>query len=132
MSWSIGYDERWKRDIGYGVPAYCDHPACSERIDRGLSYVCAKQEPYGGDGCGLYFCSNHMVYSDKVEGFCCERCANGASPFEAKSDHPVWMRWKLRDNSWMRWRHENPAEVASIREALRQIAESKRGSHVAV
>lgn len=21
MSWSIGYDEKWQRDIGYGVPA---------------------------------------------------------------------------------------------------------------
>ena len=48
MGWSIGYDSNWDRDIGYGVPAYCDHPDCNEEIDRGLSYVCGG-EPYGGD-----------------------------------------------------------------------------------
>ena len=26
MSWAVGYDENWKRDVGYGVPSYCDHP----------------------------------------------------------------------------------------------------------
>ena len=36
MSWSIGYDDNWDRDIGYGVPAYCDHPGCNEEIDRGF------------------------------------------------------------------------------------------------
>jgi hypothetical protein len=54
MGWAVGYDENWKRYIGYGVPAYCDHPKCNKEIDRGLSYVCGG-EPYGGnDGCGLY------------------------------------------------------------------------------
>jgi len=49
MGWSIGFDSSWNRDIGYGVPAYCDHPKCSKKIDRGLSYVCGG-EPYGGGG----------------------------------------------------------------------------------
>ncbi len=40
MSWAVGFDETWQRDIGYGVPAYCDHPGCMAEIDRGLSYVC--------------------------------------------------------------------------------------------
>lgn len=54
MGWSIGYDSKWKRDIGYGVPAWCDHPGCIEEIYRGLSHVCGG-EPYGGErGCGLY------------------------------------------------------------------------------
>ena len=35
MGWSLGYDGRWKRDIGYGVPAVCDFPGCNEEIDRG-------------------------------------------------------------------------------------------------
>jgi len=48
MSWAIGYDTRWQRDVGYGVPAWCDHPGCEAEIDRGLSYVCGN-EPYGGD-----------------------------------------------------------------------------------
>jgi len=40
MGWAVGYDNRWSRDIGYGVPAWCDEPGCSEAIDRGLAYVC--------------------------------------------------------------------------------------------
>lgn len=72
MSWAIGYDDKWKRDIGYGVPAYCDYPGCRVEIDRGLSYVCGG-EPYGGDhGCGLYFCSKHLFMGDFSQ--CCERC----------------------------------------------------------
>lgn len=39
MGWSIGFDEHWQRDIGYGVPATCDHPGCGAKIDRGLSFV---------------------------------------------------------------------------------------------
>lgn len=39
MGWSVGFDENWQRDIGYGVPAYCDHPQCKAEIDRGLDYV---------------------------------------------------------------------------------------------
>lgn len=40
MGWAIGYDTTWGRDIGYGVPATCDYPSCTEAIDRGLGYVC--------------------------------------------------------------------------------------------
>lgn len=40
MGWSIGFDSNWNRDIGYGVPAFCDHPGCTAEIDRGLAYVC--------------------------------------------------------------------------------------------
>lgn len=54
MGWSIGYDKKWKRDVGYGVPTTCDHHDCNEEIDRGLSYVCGG-DIYGGErGCGLY------------------------------------------------------------------------------
>jgi len=59
LYWSIGYDEHWNRDIGFGVPAACDHPDCTNAIDRGVEHVCGG-EPYGGDsGCGLYFCDDH-------------------------------------------------------------------------
>jgi hypothetical protein len=33
MGWSVG-EGKDGRDIGYGVPALCDHPDCSEQIDR--------------------------------------------------------------------------------------------------
>lgn len=111
MGWSIGYDSTWNRDIGYGVPAYCDHPKCNEEIDRGLAYVCAHEQPYGGDdGCGLYFCDEHL------RGGQCPRCAAGRpTPYaHPKPDHPTWIRHKLTDESWARWRAENPKEVAKL------------------
>lgn len=115
MSWSIGYDESWQRDIGYGVPAFCDHPGCYERIDRGLSYVCGG-EPYGGEqGCGLYFCSQHL-FIDAGHPQRCERCCDGAAAFDAKPDHPTWIQHKLTDDSWADWLAENP-------EAVKQLAD---------
>src|SRR6185437_10124168 len=85
MGWGLGYDSRWKRYIGYGVTAYCDAPKCNEEIDRGLSYVCGAQEPYGGDnGCGLYFCSKHLFYHRfrdmEYEREFCKRCIRRRAP----------------------------------------------------
>ena len=83
MGWSIGFDKRWGkygRDIGYGVPATCDHPGCGEEIDRGLSYVCGG-DAYGGEhGCGLFFCREHLTYEERDGHLVplCERCAAGA------------------------------------------------------
>jgi hypothetical protein len=68
MGWSLGHDNRWGkfgRDIGYGVPAPCDHPGCGAEIDRGLSYVCGTH-PYGGEhGCGLHFCGDHLHFEER-------------------------------------------------------------------
>jgi len=116
MGWAVGFDIRWQRDIGYGILAYCDHPDCNEEIDRGLSYVCADEEPHGGDGCGLYFCQKHLGFSqfpetkneeddpDAIISNCCERCRDGLNPFPAKPEHPFWICFKLRDPSWATWR----------------------------
>lgn len=99
MSWSIGYDERWKRDIGYGVPAYCDNPGCRRTIDRGLAFVCGG-EPYGGErGCGLYFCTLHLN-CDSL----CHRCHKKKPPFKPKPEHPDWVKHKMSDPSWSEWR----------------------------
>lgn len=127
MGWSLGYDDNWKRDIGYGVPALCDHPDCNEEIHRGLAYVCAGQEPYGGHGCGLFFCETHRSYSinsgtEEDVAIGCERCAYGEDPFDAKPDLPKWINWKLTDESWQQWRDENPDEVARMRAAVTEGA----------
>ena len=108
MGWSIGYDANWSRDIGYGVPAICDHPDCNEEIDRGLSHVCGNQEPFGGeDGCGLYFCHAHGG------GSLCAHCEAGTGKtFDAKPDSEEWVAHKLTDPSWQQWREENPEWVA--------------------
>ena len=93
MGWSVGYDNRWHRDIGYGVPSICDHPDCAKEINRGLSYVCANSEPYGGeDGGGLYFCEGHRGDICKHEGL------------ETKPDTKEWNEHKLNDPSWAEWR----------------------------
>ncbi|KAF1045655.1 hypothetical protein [Xylophilus sp.] len=102
MSWAIGFDERWQRDIGYGVPATCDHPGCGKQIDRGLSYVCCDEEPYGGnEGCGLYFCEQHRGDEGK-----CERCTAGKPPFEPTADTAEWTHHKATHWSWAEWRAE--------------------------
>jgi hypothetical protein len=112
MGWAVGFDSHWRRDIGYGVPAVCDHPRCNERIDRGLAYVCRDQEPRGGDGCGLYFCPRHLG----VDG--CPRCRNRKPPYAAKPDTQEWERHKLTDDSWALWRAENPYEVIRLKTRL--------------
>lgn len=97
MSWAVGEFEG--RDIGYGVPAICDHPDCDERIDRGLGYVCADGAVYGGDdGCGRFFCMEHGGGSQ------CERCAAGQPPFEPSPDTAEWITHKQTDPSWAEWR----------------------------
>jgi|ERR1019366_8306059 hypothetical protein len=114
MGWSVGFDSRWGRDIGYGVPATCDRPKCGEGIDRGLAYVCGG-EPYGGEGgCGLYFCGNHLI----GRGQKCERCEAGQPPFDPTPDTAEWLEWKLTDESWAEWRRSEPAKARAAREQL--------------
>lgn len=124
MSWAIGFDHRWNRDIGYGVPAYCDHPGCDKEIDRGLSYVCGG-EPRGGDeGCGLYFCGDHMFVALRSHQLC-ERCFDGGGPFAATPDHPRWIQHKLTDDSWAAWRAEHPEWAKTVKAVAKVVGEPK-------
>lgn len=119
MGWQIGYING--RDVGYGVPAKCDHPKCDEDIDRGLSYICG--DIGGVDyGCGLYFCENHRTFK-KPRGSdiwyeVCDRCDRYRPPFKMKPDVPEWVEWKLTDESWAKWREENPTEVETLRATI--------------
>lgn len=116
MGWSIGWCSNWRRDIGYGVPSQCDHPKCKKRIHRGVAYVCGGV--HGDDGCGLHFCSKHLLYADNKDSPVCERCAADKEAFKPKPDLPVWVRHKLRDKTWQQWRDENPKEVAEMKRSL--------------
>jgi len=107
MGWEIGYDEEHDRFVGYGVPAYCDHPGCNGEINRGLGAVCGG-EPYGGEnGCGLHFCAKHLYFP----GMLCDRCDEGRMPFDKSDEHPEWIKHVLTDNTWEEWRRENPIKV---------------------
>ncbi len=119
MGWSIGYDDKWKRDIGYGVPSVCDHPGCTKKIDRGLSYVCGGDAHGGEYGCGLFFCSSHLYLSPRRPQRCA-RCFRYRNPFTPTPDTKRWMRWKLTDESWQRWRDENPEEVRAMKDKLKE------------
>lgn len=126
MGWEVGFDDHWQRDIGYGVPCECDHPDCKEEINRGLSRVCGG-EPYGGDeGCGLFFCGKHLSYFG-IDRPLCERCGEGGETFDPKPDVTSWLRWKLRDMSWLQWRKENPKAVDAIRSELKARALAAQG-----
>jgi hypothetical protein len=115
VSWALGVDKEG-RDIGYGVPALCDHPDCNKQIDRGLSYVCGMINTAGEDrGCGLHFCNDHLRDSPKY-GQLCERCyPRQRSPFQRKPDIAEWVNHKLTCPTWAQWRKDNPEEVAALK-----------------
>lgn len=103
MSWAVG--EFKGRDIGYGVPALCDHPDCERAIDRGLAYVCGG-DVYGGEhGCGLFFCDDHR----HGEHGQCWRCLGDLPPYKPTPDTPEWIRHKETDPSWAEWRKSRDA-----------------------
>lgn len=98
MSWVLGWDEQHQRDIGYGVPAFCDHPGCGEEINRGLGYRCEDENC----GCSKFYCLTHRY----------ARHTHDAPPSRV---HPLWRNHLLTDNSWRLWRLANPERVAVLR-----------------
>lgn len=134
MGYSIGYSNG--RDIGYAVPAPCDQPGCEKEIDRGMSYCCGSFR--SDDGCGLYFCEDHLYYHEDTQGDSAEFCdvcviylkllaidpdtAYKSAPagYDPKPDLLKWVIWKLYDQSWERWRRETPKEVEALQARERQ------------
>ena len=44
------------KKAGYSVDAVCEHPGCTEKIDRGMSYACGGDVgEQGGCSCEGYF-----------------------------------------------------------------------------
>lgn len=107
------------RDAGYGVPSICDHPDCSEEIDRGLIYICGNEPATDSRGCNLYFCKKHLLLTSK--GQLCERCwPRRRKPFPEKPDLREWLEWKATHESWGRWREQNPEEVEKLQALLQR------------
>lgn len=105
MGWVIGSKNgRW---IGYGVPAICDQPDCGTGIDRGLSYLCGD----GEEGCGLFFCGEHLFLTSPETTQRCSQCVDGKSPFEPTADTKEWISHILTDTSWDEWRRENFGQI---------------------
>lgn len=102
MSWAVGRnnDNRW---VGYGVPAICDHPRCTAKIDRGLGYICGGHIDGGDNGCGRFFCGEHLRRWRRGSQVC-TRCANYRDPYPAKPDTAEWLRHILSDPTWAEWR----------------------------
>lgn len=124
MGWSIGFDQNWNRDVGYGVPAVCDHPKCNKRINRGIAYVCGG-EAFGGEkGCGLYFCAEHLFYGRSEDSpQLCPKCYRyDHTPYKPKPDRIIWTMWKMNHPSWEEWRKENRIDVDATKQAkYRQV-----------
>lgn len=79
MGWANCGEDSQGRPIGYAHEATCDHPECTERIDRGLSYVCGNMHGEDEFSCEKYYCENHRtnyveVDGDRVERVC-DACA---------------------------------------------------------
>lgn len=128
----MGYQiyEVGKRWGGYGVPTICEHPDCTEEIDRGMSFACGG-EPFSEYGCDRYFCGKHrqtICYNPSTGKKCrhqkdceceivevCERCAKGKEPFPYKPEAKEWLNHLLTDESWEEWRKNNPKEVEQMK-----------------
>lgn len=118
MGWEVGNDDNYGRDIGYGVPAICDHPGCNKQIDRGIVFVCGGDISGGEHGCGLFFCDDHLFWYEGKKGPLCERCSEDMDPFEPKPDTKEWVSHKLTDESWGKWRENNPEKVRQLIEYI--------------
>jgi hypothetical protein len=79
-------------DAGYGVEAVCEKTDCATTIDRGLAYLCG-QTP-GGDeqGCGGYFCAEHLTGNQQ-----CEPCAKAADEANTWTNPETGEEFDLRD-----------------------------------
>ena len=60
MSWSHCGKDSEGRQIGYAIAAICDHPGCTTKIDRGLSFACGGMHGETEVGCEKYFCATHL------------------------------------------------------------------------
>jgi hypothetical protein len=118
MSWAVGFDPDRNRFIGYGVPAYCDHPGCNVTIDRGISHTCGDYPGGGEHGCGLHFCGEHLHRYPQV----CSACANEQKAFPPSQEHPTWSHHLLTDETWADWRAENAETVRQLFDLLLQQA----------
>jgi hypothetical protein len=84
------------REAGYGVDSICDENGCTEKIDRGLWYLCGETPGDNEHGCGGYFCGEHLLMGYMQAGKyhsaphqMCPRCFDQWSAAQPTSSEPV-------------------------------------------
>jgi hypothetical protein len=78
MGWGHGRNN-YGEEVGYLVPAICAKKGCGKQIDKGLAYCCGGLDSaaFGGnEGCGRYFCEDHLYYVHGARHCLCEKCAS--------------------------------------------------------
>jgi hypothetical protein len=71
------------REAGYGVKDVCNEEGCTEKIDRGLAYLCG-DDPHGDEqGCTGYFCYAHLFYSARTPKGTPQLCGRCLAALEA-------------------------------------------------
>lgn len=87
MGWANCGEDSEGRPIGYAHSATCDHPGCTTKIDRGLSYACGGMHGETGNDCEKYFCYKHLVMVHDPDNLLssaqlCEECASAWPPVD--------------------------------------------------
>jgi hypothetical protein len=102
----MGYSVYWAngRWQGYGIPAYCDYPGCSEEIDRGMRFQ--HEEDLENGTPSVFVCNKHQeTLIEEIE-------------VDYDREHPEWLKHILTDESWELWREENPEIVSKYKKLL--------------
>lgn len=89
MGWGYGINADG-REVGYAVEATCDQDGCDKAIDRGLWYVCGGMHDGGEQGCGQYFCGEHIYVSMGVgpDSQYCGECLDRIEDGDAQGGQP--------------------------------------------
>lgn len=95
---------------GYNVEAECERERCGAEINRGLAYLCGTTPGTPEDGCGGYFCEQHLMGEQR-----CEPCSDAATAANTWTNPATGEAFDLRDDylppgdpykpdGWV-WRH---------------------------
>ena len=96
MGYAVYWDSTHNRWSGYGVPAYCDAPDCTTKIDHGLAWKC---DDHTGWGLNEQSGDEYEVIEVGCELTLCEAHRYGAHDnWQPKPNHPDFIRHILIDH----------------------------------
>lgn len=128
MGWANCGEDSKGRPIGYAHDATCDHPGCTEQINRGLAYACGGMHGDTEYSCEGYFCEKHRQQCLPVDGRLqqvCDACYAEwrayaiANPDDSEELIKYFVDWEGED-----WAEPDPP-AASAREARRQTSDTE-------